>query len=277
MSAKILGQVFDRAVEGNTQLVLLALADHAEHDGTQVRPGVARIAWKTGLSERTVRGIVGRLRRDGVLVTVRTGGGSGHPTEYRLDLDALPLKRSFDEFLAEWHARDAATERRRVGQMGAEAAPIAPMGADARGNGAPAAAPDPSPEPSGVRPPSEGADAPTGAHLIVQAYVEGRASAGLIPCDANGRRILGAHAKTYLTRPIDARVARLPGHDAVAWRERLLSEAVAAARVAGEQGRNPGFLCDWLRERDLREHQQRKASEASSPRRNGLRPLRVAS
>ena len=56
MSVKVMAQVWDVSeAVGNARLVLLAIADSCDHDGTNAWPAVATIAKKTLLSERTVQ------------------------------------------------------------------------------------------------------------------------------------------------------------------------------------------------------------------------------
>jgi DNA-binding transcriptional ArsR family regulator len=50
------------------KFVLIAMADHADHDGGNIYPGIETIAQKTGLSERTVRRHVKALINDGYLL-----------------------------------------------------------------------------------------------------------------------------------------------------------------------------------------------------------------
>lgn len=71
MSVECMSRVFKKSAStGNDRFVLLAIADNAWEDGTNSWPSVALIAWKTGLSERTVRRCLdnleklGELRRD---------------------------------------------------------------------------------------------------------------------------------------------------------------------------------------------------------------------
>ena len=68
------------------QSIMLALADHAHDDGTEIRPSVARLAWKTGYEERQVQRILKHLRDDlKILVMTEEGGGRGKPNVYRFD------------------------------------------------------------------------------------------------------------------------------------------------------------------------------------------------
>lgn len=93
MSAKIMGKVWDLVLPPPQQAVLLALADHADHDGGSVKPGVPLIAWKTGYSERQVQRIQKQLITAGLLIVVHTPKYGA--TEYRIDLDAGTQKAAF--------------------------------------------------------------------------------------------------------------------------------------------------------------------------------------
>ena len=56
MSIKVMAAVWDESdAVGNARLVLLAIADSCDHDGTNAWPSVATIARKTLLSDRTVQ------------------------------------------------------------------------------------------------------------------------------------------------------------------------------------------------------------------------------
>lgn len=86
MSVEQMGLVWKHQFDHAEQAVMLALADHAHDDGTEIRPGVARIAWKTGYSERQVQRILTKLRDDmEILVMTRKGDGRGNPNVYRID------------------------------------------------------------------------------------------------------------------------------------------------------------------------------------------------
>lgn len=68
MSVKVMGMVWDLKVERDMKFLLLAYADHAAHDGTNVYPSVALISEKTGYSERAVQLITRRLEFEGYLI-----------------------------------------------------------------------------------------------------------------------------------------------------------------------------------------------------------------
>ena len=97
MSAKVTGQVWELDLPANKQLILLALADHADHEGNNVYPSVGLIAWKTGYSERQVQRLLKELVTDTLLVIVEQA--VGQTIKYRIDVAAGRKKepRKVDE------------------------------------------------------------------------------------------------------------------------------------------------------------------------------------
>lgn len=95
MSGKISGGVWDLDLPHNKMLVLLAMADHANHEGGDVFPSLERIAWKTGYSYRQTLRIVKSLEDDGLLVLVRAGKEIGSVNVYRINLEAGTLKSPY--------------------------------------------------------------------------------------------------------------------------------------------------------------------------------------
>jgi len=73
MSVKVMGWVWDQDLPQNEKFVLLAHADHADHDGNNVFPSVDLVARKTGYSSRSVQRIVKRLVEKGYLIPVGVG------------------------------------------------------------------------------------------------------------------------------------------------------------------------------------------------------------
>ena len=61
MSGKVSGWVWDTNLPQNEKYVLLAYADHADHEGNNIFPSVELIARKTGYSHRSVQRIVKKL------------------------------------------------------------------------------------------------------------------------------------------------------------------------------------------------------------------------
>jgi len=86
MSIKLMSVVWTLGLRHDEQSILLALADHAHDDGTDARPSLGYLAWKTGYSLRSVKRIVARLRSTGVIQVEEEGGGRVS-TVYRLYLD----------------------------------------------------------------------------------------------------------------------------------------------------------------------------------------------
>lgn len=69
MSVKVMGAVWELAVPLTDKLVLLGFADHADDSGFCF-PSYARVAWKCGISERTVARCVARFKRLGLVEVV---------------------------------------------------------------------------------------------------------------------------------------------------------------------------------------------------------------
>lgn len=71
MSVKTMGLVWDlepSVIDHEEKFILLAYADHADHNGENMYPSVALICRKTGYSERSVQGITRSLIDKGFLV-----------------------------------------------------------------------------------------------------------------------------------------------------------------------------------------------------------------
>lgn len=85
-----MGEVWRREVSGTEQQVLLVLCDHANDDGANCYPSVPLIAWKIGVSDRTVRRIIKELEQRGA---ISIGRQDGKANQYRIHLDALEAKQ----------------------------------------------------------------------------------------------------------------------------------------------------------------------------------------
>ncbi len=94
MSVKIMGAIWDLDLPHELAWVLMAYADHADHDGGNCYPGVRLIAYKTGYSERQVQRCTADLIARKVLIVDRAGGGRGNATVYRINLSTAPHKGS---------------------------------------------------------------------------------------------------------------------------------------------------------------------------------------
>jgi biotin operon repressor len=77
MSVKVMGLVWDTDLPRDEKFILLAYADHADHDGGNIYPSIATIARKTGYSERSVQAITRKLEQIG---TMRLDGKGIHGT-----------------------------------------------------------------------------------------------------------------------------------------------------------------------------------------------------
>lgn len=85
MSVKAMAWVWDESqASGSDLLVLLAIADAADHDGTNAWPSIATLAAKTRLSERTVQRSIRALVDLGELeVQEQAGGFAGMRSDRR--------------------------------------------------------------------------------------------------------------------------------------------------------------------------------------------------
>lgn len=86
MSVKAMSWVWEHsAAKSTARLVLLALADHAGHDGGDAWPSVGRLADRCGMSERTVQVALRQLVDLGE-IEVASQAGPGGVNRYRLTL-----------------------------------------------------------------------------------------------------------------------------------------------------------------------------------------------
>lgn len=86
MSVRVSSACKGIALPPSQKLVLVMMADYADHDGRNVRPSVGLLARITGLSERQVQRNIRDLVATGILVPERDIlGGRGRATEYRID------------------------------------------------------------------------------------------------------------------------------------------------------------------------------------------------
>jgi len=97
MSVKQSGKVWEVELDPMDKLVLLALADHADHEGNNIRPGNDLICAKTGLSERTISQKIAKFVEEGILIPIKSQTGRGRKREYRMCLDHLPRDQYFIE------------------------------------------------------------------------------------------------------------------------------------------------------------------------------------
>jgi hypothetical protein len=99
LSAKATGLIWEADLPRPEKYVLLALADHAKEDGSDVYPSLARVQWKTGYSETQVRDIIRSLIEQRILLAVKKGGsGPTDTNRYRIDFKALKMLQDFREW-----------------------------------------------------------------------------------------------------------------------------------------------------------------------------------
>lgn len=132
MSAKLTGAVWELDLPRPEKYVLLALADHAKEDGSDVYPSLARVEWKTGYSETQVRQIMRALVQKRILVLVRKGGkGPGSTDCYRIDLNAAKELTDFRTWVQQ--TKGTKTEPLTGIHKGTETEPIKGAVSEAKG------------------------------------------------------------------------------------------------------------------------------------------------
>lgn len=83
MSVKIMSRIFEtECFKPTERLILLALADHANDEG-ECYPSIARLCYRTGLSERAVQNNIRLLKASGFL-EIEAGGGRKNCNLYRI-------------------------------------------------------------------------------------------------------------------------------------------------------------------------------------------------
>lgn len=108
MSVRVMSVVWETECSHSERLVLLALADHADDEGSNAYPSTDRLAWKTGYSRRNVQSILKELRDKGWIVAENgITGGQGMATSYTVRMDQLPKKPPYAEY------KEAVLEKRR--------------------------------------------------------------------------------------------------------------------------------------------------------------------
>ena len=95
MSVKAMARVWELQLPHSQRLVLLAMADHADHEGERIFPSLRLTAWKTGYSVRQVQRIIEQLLESKILLTDNQRHGYRGTKCYRLDLQAGKVKPPF--------------------------------------------------------------------------------------------------------------------------------------------------------------------------------------
>lgn len=100
MSAKTSGAIWDLQLPHAEMLVLLAMADEANHRGGHIAASVGLLAWKAGYSERQVHRIIKDLTAAGLLVLIKSELGAANT--YRINLAAGKVKPEYYDTTAEY-------------------------------------------------------------------------------------------------------------------------------------------------------------------------------
>lgn len=107
MSAKIMGMIFDLDVAHLEWDVLLALADHADHNGENAYPSVALLAYKVNCSKRKVQRALAAMRAKGWIDGVQND--KNKPQNYTIRINKIPKKPPFESY---WISPEAKEELR---------------------------------------------------------------------------------------------------------------------------------------------------------------------
>lgn len=145
MSVRAMQAVWEHSqAKGGERLVLLAVADHAKHDGTGAWPSLATICTMTRFTERNVRYLLRRLEQMGELA-IEVGTGPRGTNMYHLTLPGWNPETEDAEGAKIAPAKPAPPRQKRA----AGGAKISQGGAKSRTEGGQPVAPDPSLDPSG--------------------------------------------------------------------------------------------------------------------------------
>src|ERR1700679_70673 len=98
MSVRLMAAVFEINLPPAKKIVLLAMADHAQDDGTGCYPSIATLAKKTSMSRRGVQTVMRELEAAHYIASMKKGGGRALTTNYEItpekgERDALFAKK----------------------------------------------------------------------------------------------------------------------------------------------------------------------------------------
>lgn len=97
MSVKISGKVWELELEPMDKLVALALAEYADHEGNNARPGNELLMAMTGLSQQTISAKITKLIQLGLLEPVSDVTGRGNRREFTVDPSQVQRRSYFAE------------------------------------------------------------------------------------------------------------------------------------------------------------------------------------
>lgn len=111
MSSKLLDRIWDHYPEGGGELLTaLALAEHADPDGSSIYPGIETIVRMTRQSRRTVHTHIQHMLETGWLLVVEQGGGRGRLTEYRIPIERISAQAR--NTMQKLHSLDAISDEK---------------------------------------------------------------------------------------------------------------------------------------------------------------------
>lgn len=114
MSAKLMGQVWDLDLPHGELWVLMAICDHADHDGNGAHPGLDLLEYKTGYSRRQIQRIITALEIKQIIIQVSGGVGRGQIQTYSIRLENAPYKKRTQCHLKENIKEDKVTPINRL-------------------------------------------------------------------------------------------------------------------------------------------------------------------
>lgn len=94
MSVKVMGMIWDMEIKRDLKFILLAYADHAEHNGEMVYPSIGLIAWKTGYSVRQIQRYTKELVDLKILIP--QGDSRLGTNLYKIDLEKLTARPPYE-------------------------------------------------------------------------------------------------------------------------------------------------------------------------------------
>lgn len=94
MSFSLTAAALRRNLPTVQRFVLVALADHAQDDGSQCFPSVSTVSALTGYDRRTVQRALRQLVQLRVLTLVSLGGGGRKAAQYHIHLEVIPDLRA---------------------------------------------------------------------------------------------------------------------------------------------------------------------------------------
>jgi hypothetical protein len=93
VSVRVMSDVWDLPIPTSQKMILLSMADHANDEGCNAYPSIARLAHRCSLSERAVQYGLRSLESDGYLTMTRPAG-QHRPASYQVNPGAQPLHPS---------------------------------------------------------------------------------------------------------------------------------------------------------------------------------------